>query len=847
MRGGPTGQPVPSPGPRSPPRSGRARRAAHGNGASRPAGRAPSSARGAAMAVGAGRVSSQPAAEGGEAARAGGCGPCPGQGLSRGPELRERYVGQFFMGHRHGKGSCYWPDGSKFTGGLYLGHVEGYGTLEWNDGRKFQGLYKSDERFGPGIESYPDGCQDVGLWLRDHLIKLCTEVPGYFSLLDYPAHYRYIDHNSGKKHISVEEDLFLRSYKHLPFDDKDIFPEGVFAYSRNTDHLTLTRSFLEECDARYFQNTPELPEEDPWPVANVTPLLVRMQVHVYKHRCCQVEFTSNVNLILNGVRGTYGPPGPKELASEQLIKKAARGDYEGVCAILRNGLVHPDIADKHGYTALAAAAVHCHNDIVNLLLDSGADVNKCSDEGLSALSMCFILFYPEESFKGNIAERSLHSYKRKEQSESSETINVAEGAISERQKRWETIQLLLRRGADPNTSWVPPHLLFFAVKAADAEAVKLLLERGARSDVRLPSKLGGLTPLHIAASIPGQEGVQITQHLLHSAPDPNVRAEDGNEIYGPDKPQAREANVTGGVTLQLKNEAGPPREYFSSYSGPVPEEGGRSALHIACEREDNSEHARDVIRLLLMHQANPNTLWSGHSPLSLAIASGNDLVDKLLEAGADILAPVPLREGQIRAVGTAVDYAYFKYYQDTRIAHTPYHALSASEQEVLQTRRSLLEHITVKLRECVILKEKEWDQEKLRRSKKLDSAVHTRVSKKKGGSLCVEEVRLPFFKYCYQCGRSVGVQLLPCTRCHEVFTCSETCRRNAWSQRHRQECSGSLEKNTSQVALDTSRAGLKKNVTGKKGEKGREGKDDRRGGRKGKAGTGGRERHRKNN
>lgn len=74
-------------------------------------------------------------------------------------------------------------------------------------------------------------------------------------------------------------------------------------------------------------------------------------------RRCQVEFNSDVNLILSGARNAYGPSDPRELASEQLIKKAARGDYDGVSAILRNGLAHPDIADKHGYTALAAAAV----------------------------------------------------------------------------------------------------------------------------------------------------------------------------------------------------------------------------------------------------------------------------------------------------------------------------------------------------------------------------------------------------------------------------------------------------------------------------------------------------------
>lgn len=417
--------------------------------------------------------------------------------------------------------------------------------------------------------------------------------------------------------------------------------------------------------------------------------------------------------------------------------------------------------------------------------------------------------------------------------------------------------------------------------------MKLLLEKGARTDVRLPSKFRGLSPLHIAASIPGEEGVQITEYLLSSALDLDARAEDGNEVYGPDEPQDKEANMSGDVTLQLKNEAGPPQEYFSSYNGPVPEEGGRTALHIACEREGNSEHARDVIHLLLMHKANPNTLWSGHSPLSLAIASGNDLavvellkrgadpnlplsgavksalcaavstayehqrttaqrtalVDKLLEAGADILAPVTLQEGKRKAVGTAVDFAYYKYYQDRRIANTPYHMLSASEQEVFQTRQSLLEHITAKLREHVILKEKEWDQEELRRSKKLDSAIHVCASKKKERNHHEEQGRLPIFKYCYQCGRSVGVQLSPCKRCYEVFTCSEACRRKSWNERHSLECSGLLEKSTIQTVPSAGTAGCKKNIVCKNG---REVEEEKRGRGKSKVKTSGRETHQKN-
>lgn len=41
--------------------------------------------------------------------------------------------------------------------------------------------------------SYPDGCQDVGLWLGERLLKLCTSVEEGFSLKNFPEYAAYID------------------------------------------------------------------------------------------------------------------------------------------------------------------------------------------------------------------------------------------------------------------------------------------------------------------------------------------------------------------------------------------------------------------------------------------------------------------------------------------------------------------------------------------------------------------------------------------------------------------------------------------------------------------------------
>ncbi|XP_058389315.1 ankyrin repeat and MYND domain-containing protein 1 isoform X1 [Diceros bicornis minor] len=891
----------------------------------------------------------------------------------------ESYHGQFYRDHCHGLGTYTWPDGSSFTGMFYLSCREGYGTMHLK-ARLFQGLYRADERFGPGVETHPDGSQDVGLWFREHLIKLCTEVPGGFSIRSYPEFSGFLTHCPAKICLSDEEktegdlcesqDPFFYDYKQFLLNDDLTLPPEMYLYSTDNRHLPMTRSFRRDLDAQIFLNDTSAFVEDgePWFIKHEAPLMAKIQKQAYKFRNQKAHTTWNMGAILKGNRSSFGCPGPKERLSTEMIMKAKEGDYDWICGILRDNLVNPDVADSKGYTVLAAAAVHCHTDIVNLLLDNGANVNKCTDEGLTPLSMCFLLYYPASSFKPNIAERTVpkpqaapkilvipnHSFSlpeaavesvsREESVPSHSTqevkaLSVVPGSrenglspgsqlsrestdrrsslqrwestsrtgsasdlekglddvlgnldmcslgsdgtsfestlcvhsfsielsraiveksarahsmlkapslgttysdqgtmrkmalsMIEHRNRWLTINLLLHRGADPNCCRIPMQVLFFAVKAGDVEGVKLLLENGARTDIQLSPELQALTPLHIAAALPGEEGVKITELLLHAITDVDARAADQDDVYEPVKLDLSPSS------LKLSDEAGPPSVYYSEHTS-APDEGGRTALHVACEREDNSSCARDVVRLLLSHKANPNMLWSGHSPLSLSIASGNDLIvkellsqgadpnlfltkglgsalcvacdftyehqrnmdsklaliDLLINYGANILNPVMLTQGDKVAVGTVVDYGYFKFYQDRKIAHCPFHSLMPAERETFLARKRLLEYMGIQLRRAVFAKESQWDLKMLYLSKKAELTPCPRLKRRStrlSQALQWEkQAQIPFFKFCYQCGRSVGVRLAPCTRCYGVLTCSKYCKTKAWTDFHKRDCS----------------------------------------------------------
>ncbi|KAM9304465.1 protein phosphatase 1 regulatory subunit 16A [Morus bassanus] len=225
-------------------------------------------------------------------------------------------------------------------------------------------------------------------------------------------------------------------------------------------------------------------------------------------------------------------------ASVRLLEAAARHDTEEVRQFLRSG-VSPDLCNEDGLTALHQCCIDDYGDVVTALLEAGADVNARDSElwtPLHAAATCGHLRLVQLLIQSGADLLAVNSDGNMpyDLCEDEVTLDRIEAAMAERgitQEKIEEaraaaergmvreIRQLVRAGADLDApQGRGATLLHIAAANGYAEAAELLLEHRAGVDARDED---GWEPLHAAACW-GQ--VRLVELLVAHGADLNAKS-----------------------------------------------------------------------------------------------------------------------------------------------------------------------------------------------------------------------------------------------------------------------------------------------------------------------------------
>lgn len=288
-----------------------------------------------------------------------------------------------------------------------------------------------------------------------------------------------------------------------------------------------------------------------------------------------------------------------------LFLAAINGRSKALEVLLQRG------ADPDGDTPmipLAYAIDRGETEIVRLLLEYGADVNRGDPEnmrlGKTYLHQCAAKGRPGAA--GLLLDRGLDVNRSDKNGGTALHEAVAE-------KQYEMIELLLDRGADPGARDAGGNTpLHTAALAGYSQAIPLLVKKGADPEALNEE---GKPPVILAAESACAECVQV---IFKHAPNPLALYE-GNAFV-----PAMESDDPVILELFLDLGADP---------GQVNED-GTTALHFAARR--GKVH---TIKALLARGADPNARDShGRAPLHLAAEYAmQEAVEALMDGGADML------------------------------------------------------------------------------------------------------------------------------------------------------------------------------------------------------------------
>ena len=221
--------------------------------------------------------------------------------------------------------------------------------------------------------------------------------------------------------------------------------------------------------------------------------------------------------------------------SKALIRSARHGELDNVILLLNEGA---DIDERNvdGWTALFAAASNGHVEIVRLLLDRGSKITRSNDGEVSVIDSHNDVTNPLFSDASDCVD--IHGY------------SVLMKAVYN--NHFEIVQLLLERGASPNSGYDPSNreehnismALIIGASFGNTEIVRLLLDKGAAIEQCSDT---GMTALMFAAG----RDIEIVKLLLERGAKVDSRDIEGKTAFM----FASESRRTDTMKLLLDNGA----------------------------------------------------------------------------------------------------------------------------------------------------------------------------------------------------------------------------------------------------------------------------------------------------
>ncbi len=346
------------------------------------------------------------------------------------------------------------------------------------------------------------------------------------------------------------------------------------------------------------------------------------------------------------------------IGSGAALDAAIENGYETVASTLLKAYADVNVENNIGQTPLMVAAMGGKTKIIQMLLDAGANPNIADNDGVTALSMAALVNSPADPAplklllaanaepNGGGCNAPLLCAINNRNTKSAELLlqgganpnlkglvddnlrNLDRDGLNYTSPLWAAVrmndalmvQLLLKYKADPNSSEINNSPIIFS--ALDKSSVlEALLAAGANPNVM---NQDGHTPLSFAAQDNLLEAIKL---LLAARANPNGGAFDAPLLCAIGK------HGLGSAELLLQAGADPNIEFiWESKLHSNLSAAGRSAtpLWLAIDT-----HQLPMVQLLLKYKANPNGSQPGNSPLIFWALSNPDIVQALLESGAN--------------------------------------------------------------------------------------------------------------------------------------------------------------------------------------------------------------------